>query len=393
MSLGDTAGRGERRGGAGDVNEPAAGRRGMLVNPGPTNVSDDVRRALVTPDMSHRAPAFRAALARVNATVLELVNGRGTHAAVLFACSGTGANEAMVNGIRGKVLTLVAGRYGERLVRMVDRFGIPQRRLDFDRFTGVDPAAVDACLAGDPDITHVVLAHHETTTGVLAPLRAVGRVVQQHGRLLVVDGVSSVGAHPVDVQADHVAFLSLNANKCLESLPGVALVVGRRDELARLAGGARSFYFDLHAQWAREERGEIPYTAPVQVVFAFDEALRRLAAEGYDARVRRYQALAARMREGLVALGFELAPIPADRRGNVVTTVRMPAGLDFEEVTARLAAREIEVYTASELLADGYCYFATLGAIDVDDVTWFLGQLGEVLAALGCRPLSGAPGR
>ena len=99
-----------------------------LFNPGPTNVSEPVRDSIKTHDICHREPEFFEVLSRVNKTIINVLNGEGTHSAVLFVSSGTGGNEAICSSIHGKVLVINNGKYSDRLCEILERYDIPIKR-------------------------------------------------------------------------------------------------------------------------------------------------------------------------------------------------------------------------------------------------------------------------
>lgn len=367
--------------------------RPLLFNPGPTNVAREVRRALGAGDFCHREPEFFSVLKRVNERIVRILHGEGTHSAVLFVASGTGANEAMLNGLKGRALLLDNGKYAQRLGDILDRYKIAYERIVVKSKLPIDCDAVERRLQDDGRFSHLVIVHHETTSGALAPVSRLGQVAKRSGVQLLVDAVSSLGGHSLDLQADNVAFCTVSANKCLESFPGVSLVIGRTTELSKLKGRARSYYFDLHRQWEKTKNGETPFTPAVQLVMALDTALERLEEEGYDRRVLRYQRLARRMREGLSRLGLELELLPPDQQSNILTTLKMPPGFDYWALHDELKKRGITIYSDANVLAAGRWRVATLGSITEEDVDWFLENLREILASehVGEYPLSVSP--
>lgn len=357
--------------------------RRLLFNPGPTNVHDDVRRALLAPDTCHREKEFAEVLAALNDDLIRVLGGHGTHASIPFVSSGTGANESILASIRGKLLVLVAGRYSGRIAAMARRLGVATETLEFPPLEGVDVATVESVLAAGKGITHLFVVHLETTTGLTAPLRELGELCASRGVLLAVDGVSSVGAHPFDLQRDHVAFCSLNTNKCLESIPGLAFVLARVDVIETLDGQSRSYYFDLYEQWrCLKESGTTPFTTPTQVVRAARVGVARLLAEGYEQRVARYAFLRTRLLDGVVRLGLSPVPIPAGRESNLHVLVHQPPGPSYAELHDAMLARGIVIYSDQATIDRGHVFFATMGAIDEAEVDYFLFALGEVLHEL-----------
>lgn len=235
----------------------------------------------------------------------------------------------------------------------------------------------------DPEITHMYLIHHETTTGVLSPLRKIGKLAKEFDKLLCVDGVSSIGGHEFNLQEDNIAFCSINGNKCLESFPGVSFVIGRKEELEKLEGKSRSFYFDIYNQWKKEQKGEMPFTPAVQLIFALDRALKGFLDEGYSNRIERYKNLALRMRENLKNLGFELILFPDEMQSNILTTIKMPENMDYWKVHDKLKERGITIYSDNNVLSQRRFRVATLGSLIEEDIDWFISNLREVLIECG----------
>jgi 2-aminoethylphosphonate-pyruvate transaminase len=367
--------------------------RRLLLNPGPTNVHSSVREAAFrAPDWCHRDDEFACCVKRVCAKVLAAAGGDDAFAAVPFVSSGTGANEAMLSGLSGRVLVLVAGRYSERLWLIARRLGLDATRIDFDPLTGIDATRVQEALGADPAVTHLCVVHHETTTGVLAPLTELGGIAAHRGVSLLVDGISSIGGHDFDLVGEKVTMATLTANKCLESLPGVSFVLARKDAIERTKDGARSFYFDLHEQWVRSaESGKTPFTAAVPLFFALDVALDRLLAETVAGRAARYASLKTHLESKLRALGFSIVVPFENRAANVLSLTRPPAGWDYAALHAHLMRHDITIYTDEGTLRRGMFFFATMGDMSHADLDRFAALLDEfkcdveATEALRCR--------
>ncbi len=283
--------------------------RAVLLNPGPVNVHARVREALMYPDVCHREPESIRLLTDVREKAASVCGGDQEYTSVVLAGSGTAALEAAFSSVvppDGRVLILDNGNYGERLYKIVSVHGIPVVRLEFGWTKPIELEQVDRVLAADPAITHVGLVHHETSTGMLNPLRAVGEIVASHGKSLIVDAISSLGAERLDMRRDHIDWCAGTANKCLEGLPGVSFLCASR---TRLDSGlsdvpARTFYLDLFEHYVGQEKRRAPlFTPAMQVLYAFDAALALMLAEETAGRAARYARLAARIREGLARTG------------------------------------------------------------------------------------------
>lgn len=354
--------------------------RAVLLNPGPVNVDPRVREVLIYPDVCHREPEVTALLAAVRDKATRICGGGEQHTSVVLTGSGTAALEAALTTAvppGGRVLVLDNGHYGQRLAQIVDVYGIECRQLRFGWAATIDLAALDATLTADSGISHVAMVHHETSTGMLNPVRAAGEIVARHGRELVVDAISSVGAEDLDVVRDRVGWCVGTANKALEGLPGVSFVVARRDAFEALAElRPRSFSLDLHRQYLAQHHDRAPaFTPAVQILYAFDRALDLALAEGVAARMTRYANLAQQLRAGLAVRGFTFL-LGEEHRSHSITAVRLPPGLCYDELHDRLKRAGFVIYAAQGELAGRYFRLANMGQLTPADIASFLQNLG-----------------
>ena len=322
-------------------------REWILLNPGPANTSRSVREALVMPDLCHREPEFFEMMRDCRERLVRLADCAESFASVLFTGSGTAAVEAAVSSAvphdRG-LLIVNNGVYGDRLARIARAHGIPAEVLAYDVTTPVPPADVEAALRRRPELSHVAVVHHETTTGLLNPVMDVARVAARAGRRVLVDAMSSLFGEPLDVAADGIDFVTASANKCLQGVPGIAFVLGRRSALDALAGQSPgSVYLDLHAHYATQERDNTPFTPAVQVLHAMRQALVELEREGVDRRIARYAENARVLRRGMAGLGFEIL-VPEGARSNILTTFRLLPGLAYDPLHDAMKRRGYVIY-------------------------------------------------
>lgn len=365
--------------------------RVVLMNPGPVNVDERVRAAIASPDECHREPETRELLARVRGKLATVAGGGDAHTAVLLTGSGTAALEATVSSVvpaTGGLLVLDNGHYGERLHRIAQVHGIAVKRLEFGWANPVDLAAVERVLAAEPWLTHVGLVHHETSTGMLNPAGDVGRLAARHGRSLILDAISSIGAEDLDVVADHVGWCVGTANKCLEGLPGISFVLGTRAGFDGLAGiPARTFYLDLHAGYQAQVTGGAPqFTPALQVLRALDVALDLTLAETVAGRGGRYRARAGQLRTGLTDRGVRLL-LPPQHRAASITNAWLGGDLTYDELHDGLKQHGFVIYAVQDRVAGSF-RLANMGQLTAADIDRFFTAFDAVTA----RPAVAAVG-
>jgi 2-aminoethylphosphonate-pyruvate transaminase len=280
------------------------------------------------------------------------------YTAIPLQGSGTFALEAVLSSTvppTGKVLVIVNGAYGRRVVQMAEILKLAVAVYELPEDQQPDPAAVEKLLAQDPIITHVCVAHCETTTGIFNPVAAIGEVVQRHGRIYFVDGMSSFGAVPLNLAAAGIDYLVSSANKCIEGVPGFAFVIAKKATLLATEGYARSLSFDLLAQYrGLEQNGQFRFTPPTHTMLAFHQALLELTEEGgVVGRAARYQQNYQTLVTGMRALGFEEYLAPADQ-GYIITSFRYPdhPNFNFDDFYRRLNDRGYAIYPGKVSNAD-----------------------------------------
>jgi 2-aminoethylphosphonate-pyruvate transaminase len=358
----------------------------VLLNPGPANTSASVRQALVMPDLCHREPEFFEMMRDVRQRLVRAAGGDEGWTAVLFTGSGTASVEAAICSAvppGGALLVVNNGVYGDRMLKIARAHGIPAEVVASDTVTPASPAEVEAALRRRPDLTHVGLVHHETTTGLLNPVADVARAAARHGRRVIVDAMSSLFGEPLDVTQDGVDFVTASANKCLQGLPGISFVLARRSAVEALAGRPpRSVYLDLHAHYAQQEADNTPFTPAVQVLHAMAQALTELEQEGVARRIARYADNARVLREGMARLGFEIL-VPEGARSSILTTFRLPPGLAYDPLHDAMKRRGYVIYAGQGAIRTYAFRVSNMGTLTPADMRGVVEAFADSLEELG----------
>jgi 2-aminoethylphosphonate-pyruvate transaminase len=358
----------------------------VLLNPGPANTSPTVRQALVMPDLCHREPECFEMMRRCRDRLVRLAGGGPDWAAVLFTGSGTAAVEAAIASAvppDGALLVVDNGVYGDRMLRIARAHGIPVHAVSCDIFTPIAPAAVDAALAAHPEVTHVALVHHETTTGLLNPVADVARVAARRGARLLVDAMSSLFGETLDIGQQPLDFVMASANKCLQGVPGVSFVLARRSALDALRGRPpRSVYLDVYGHFASQERDNTPFTPAVQVLHATEQALVELEAETPARRIARYADNARVLRDGMTRLGFSILVEPA-ARSHILTTFRLLRGLGYDALHDAMKRRGYIIYAGQGDIRTYAFRVSNMGTLTPDDMRAVVDAFTACLDELG----------
>ncbi len=369
--------------------ELSAAKDKTLFTPGPLTTSLPVKLAMLH-DAGSWHWEFNGKVAAIREQLLSLAGvSRATGwEAIPLQGSGTFGVEAVFQtGVppTGKVVVLSNGAYGERMVLMLRHARIAHTVLRTSEDTPNDPVALDALLCDDPTVTHVAVVHCETTTGLVNPIDAIGRVVRRHGRTYVVDAMSSFGAYPIDFEACGIDYLISSANKCIEGVPGFCFVICRSDVLAATDGWARSLSLNLLDQLKGfQKNGQFRYTPPTHSILAFEQALAELASEGGIAgRAARYQANHQTLLEGMRRLGLR-SYLPPDVQGHIITSFLYPAHprFDWPEFYRRVAEKGFLLYPGKISQADTF-RVGNIGRLFPNDLRAVVQAIGEALEEMG----------
>lgn len=360
-------------------------RQYILLNPGPAGTTATVRQALLTPDLCHREPEFFRVMRHVRDEIADLAGGAGEWSTVIFSGSGTAAVEAAVSSVvppGKKLLVIDNGVYGDRIRQMAAAHGIPHQTLHYSWTEPPRAADVEAAFAADPELSHLAVVHHETTTGLLNPVAPLAEACRRHGRSLILDAMSSFAGEPLDVRALGIDYLVSSSNKCLQGMPGLSFVVARRAALEGLAGlPARSVYLNLYQQWRAEEADNTPFTPAIQIFFALRQAIAETRTEGLENRCRRYREAAAALREGMAELGLESIVAP-EWRSNTLTTFRLPEGVGYDALHDAMKRRGYVIYAGQGDLKSWAFRIANLGTLTAEDMRGVVRAVQDAAAEL-----------
>jgi|TARA_R110002072_G_scaffold35754_5_gene105474 2-aminoethylphosphonate-pyruvate transaminase len=339
-------------------------------------------------DYGSRDAHFIAINKRIREQLLVIIEGEEDFVAVPLQGSGTFSVEAMITTFLprdGKLLVLVNGAYGSRIVKICQVAGLPFTTLEWPEDRPVDPGQVDAALAQDAAISHVAIIHCETTSGILNPLKEVADVVARHGRRLLIDSMSAFGALPVSAKELQFDAVAASSNKCLEGVPGMGFVLARRSALQACQGNCRALTLDLYDQWvAMEKTKQWRFTPPTHCIVAFDQAVTEFVAEGGVAgRGGRYRENCRLLVDGMRALGFQTL-LPDALQAPIIVTFHQPGDdkFSFQDFYDRLRACGYVIYPGKLTVADSF-RIGCIGRLGGAEIRGALAAIKEILAETG----------
>lgn len=310
-------------------------KRNILLNPGPATTSDTVKYAQVVPDICPREKEFVEIMDWIRKELVKVVHGDPSrYTAVIFAGSGTMMEDVCINSLvpeNKKICIVTNGAYSARMAEIAEYYHVPCVNLKFSTTGLPDLNVVKETLEKDKDIAVVATVHHETGTGVLNPVREIGKIAHDNDCVFVVDTISTYALIPFDIEEENIDFLMASAQKGLGAMAGVSWVIGKIEEIEKVKDyPTRSFYCNLYMQYEFFERtGEMYFTPPVQTIYALRQAIKEYWEEGEQARWDRLTKCWETIHKGLEEIGLDYV-IDKEIQSHLVVTIKAPEDPRFD---------------------------------------------------------------
>ncbi len=297
-----------------------------LFAPGPTDVPPEVLSEMARPIFHHRTERFREMFGQINAGLKKILKTEND--VLTMAGSGTAGMEAAIACAvprDKKVLISNGGKFGERWVKVAKRYGLNVEEVKLEWGTALQPETVKEKLATG-EYGAVVTVYSETSTATACDLQAIGKVVADTDAILIVDGITAVGALPLPTDSWNVDIVGAGSQKALMLPPGLAnLAVSAKAWKCIEAIDPPCFYLDLKAYRKSVAKNDTPYTPAVTLIRGLKVAVDALNEIGIDVVTARTALLAEAMRQAAKAIGLTVfSQQPSDS----VTGLLYPDGVD-----------------------------------------------------------------
>ncbi len=322
----------------------------LLLGPGPSPVHPRVLSAMATPPIGHLDPAFLAIMTEVQGQLRAVFETENPFTIALSGTGSAGMEAALVNILEpgDTAVVGVAGVFGGRMAEIVGRCGAKLVSVEAPWGEAIALEAIEKALKENEKVKAVALVHAETSTGAQQPLDGLSQLCHDHGALLVVDAVTSLGGIAVGVDRNGIDVCYSGTQKCLSCPPGLAPLTLSPRALEVVKGRktrVQSWYLDLSliADYWAEGKRTYHHTAPINMVYGLREALRLVLEEGLEPRFLRHRRHSAALVAGLAELGC--TPLAAQgRRLTSLNCVKVPEGVDEAVVRkALLSEYDMEI--------------------------------------------------
>ncbi len=318
--------------------------RRILLGPGPSPVDDRVLRVMSAPLVGHLDPLFVRTMDEVQ-ELLRYVFETNNRLTIPISGTGSAGMEAAVANLLEpgeEIVICINGYFGERMHEMALRVGAKPIRVDCEWGGPVDLEKTRKALR-ESNARVLFAVHAETSTGVLQQLAPLREIVDERDGFLMVDAVTSIGAHSIGIDRNRIDACYAGTQKALSCPPGLAPVTFSDRAIEKIKSRRTkvcSWYLDtnlLTAYWGETSgRGRAyHHTAPISMNYALHEALRLVAEEGLEKRAKRHQRNHHALVAGVEAMGLRMQVAPTDRLWTL-NSVCIPDGVNDMKVRRRL---------------------------------------------------------
>lgn len=298
--------------------------------PGPIPVPNNILEAMATPMINHRGLEFADLLKKVTAGLKQVFQTEND--LYILTASGTGAMEAsIVNTLSpgDNVLSASVGVFGDRFGDIASIYGAQVETIKSPAGKGIEPNTIRESLKKNPKIKAVLVVHNETSTGVTNPLPEIAKIVKnEFNKILLVDGISSVGSIPLKTDLLGCDVVATASQKGWMLPPGLAFLSFSQNAWeAHKISKMPKFYFDIANYEKYLKIKQPPFTPALSIMFSLDIALTQILDEGIENVFKRHFNIAEATRNGIENIGLELF---ADKNvtSNTVTSVKIPDNVD-----------------------------------------------------------------
>lgn len=355
-----------------------------LSCPGPTTVPLDSALAGLHTEVYHRSPEFKEEVLK-SRQLLQPFFG-STELPLLLSASGSGAMEAAMQNLScegDKVLVINGGKFGDRWAKLSQAYACDLVEMRLPWGHSVDMDALEDILKKNKDIRAVFFQGNETSTGVAYPTEKIAKLIREicPDALVVVDAISALVAHKIEMAAWDIDCLLSGSQKGFGVPPGLSFISLSDRAWSRIST-RQKFYFDLEKERKGQETGTTAWTPPVSLINTLNGSLERLSLLGVDTCVQYHQDAAQICRHAIQAIGLKL--FSQKDHSQALTAIQLPASIDGVKFNQHVKNKYGISFAGGQDEAKGKIVrVAHLGIFDVFDVLSNISALELALTEFG----------
>ena len=316
--------------------------------PGPVRMNQRCLDAMANPVITARGGEFRDVMAELNSGLRYAFKlapsqpqkktqswaGDDDYKVLAVSGSGTAAMEMIIaNRFRPNDLVLVPtnGKFGERVAEMCKRF-CNVKHIKYEWGRAFDLYELEQQLERKC-YEAVLICHNETSSGITQDAPAIAEMCNRYETSFILDGITSIGGLPVEIDNWNVEAAAMGAQKCTAGPSGIAAIAFNSKFYERCKAIKEQedvnalFYLDFISAYKKGDDDQTPWTPAINLAMGWSESLKVMKEEGLENRWKRCQHLSNGVQNLFLDLGFELLA-DVSQRSATVTAIMYPEGID-----------------------------------------------------------------
>jgi aspartate aminotransferase-like enzyme len=356
-----------------------------LFTVGPVACYPEVLEEMGQQMFSHRSLEYK----RLHSETVELLQWflETENEVFLFSSTGSGFMEASVrNCVNKQMLCCVCGSFGKRYAEVAASNGKRVETIKPPLGEPITPDQLNQTLTENPEIEAVSITHNETSVGLINPIKKLAEVVKNHGKLLFVDAVSSMGGAEIKADKWGLDICFSSSQKCFGVPPGLGVGSVSKEALKKSDKVQnKGWYFDFKVWEKHQKQQGTPMTSVIPQIAGLNRILKMIVEKGgkqwfFDLHAERN----GKIRDGVEKLGLTLFP-KTGYESPTVTCVNAPTNIDGIEIYEKLREKGFELAKGYGSIKHLTFRIGNMGYIKPEDITSMLEGLRTVLAYLGWK--------
>jgi aspartate aminotransferase-like enzyme len=346
--------------------------------PGPIPMDENIKN-LLTEDLPYfRTDTFSRTLLTCESGLLEEFNAPVGSRVIFLTASGTAAMDATIQNLippHETSLVINGGGFGARFVEILNR-----QNKDYIEFFPDDGQDIDFDRFSTKDTNNVIVNGHETTTGVLYDVNALGKITHSEGKNLIVDAISMSLTENIDMTKDFIDCLILSSHKALGLHPGMSFIILNKKLVKKVLDNKfahSSLYFDFSSYLVDGERGQTPFTPAVGIILQLEKLLQNIKLNEVGHYYNRAKYIATYFREKIRQLPVTIF---SNALPNAMTPILLDEGYNAHAIAQELNKKKIFVTPSGGHLKARLLRISHMGNQTIEDVDVLVYELKQLLS-------------
>ena len=354
----------------------------MLMTPGPTPVPELIRKSMSNETIHHRTAEFKNIFSKTRELLLEILE---TPHCIILASSGTGAMEACITNLcSDTVLTINAGKFGERFGKICNSFDIKNIELKYDWNTPCKIEDVVNALKLNKNITSICIQICESAGGLRHPVEDIAKKVKEINKNIIViaDGITAVGVEKIDTT--NIDALITGSQKAFMLPPGLSMIGLSDFAVDKINNKSTGYYFNLKNELKKQEQNTTAYTAATTLIIGLKTILEQMKEIHFDVLYYKTMKRADSTRKALKSIGLEIYPkSPSD----AMTTVLHENSNKIRKILKDIF--KVDVAGGQDHLNGQIFRINNMGFIEDYETVWVINAIEKTLDLLNIRSFDG----